>query len=272
MKQLKKISVVFMMMLLLAGIFVNKTYAKIDCNVNLSTSKKEVNNGEKFSVSVKVTNLQSSKGIIAIGAILGYDKNSLTLLEIEGQNKWSDPMHNDSTGRLIAVKNEFATKDENVFKITFKVNAKAGKDAWVKINDFEISDGNEEKNVGGKSITIPIKGKNAEVSPETESSTTNKTSNETNTSKNEENSVDQNTIQKDEDEIDSNEDTEQDNSIVGILKDNEDAEKIEEGETTREKEKSWVDYVRYTCEVVIGVGVVGYIVKHIRKPKRRKRR
>lgn len=241
MKQLKKISVVFMMMLLLAAIFVNKTYAKIDCNVNLSTSKKEVNNGEKVSVSVKVTNLQSSKGIIAIGAILGYDKNSLTLLEIEGQNKWSDPMHNDSTGRLIAVKNEFATKDENVFKITFKVNAKAGKDAWVKINDFEISDGNEEKNVGGKSITIPIKGKNAEVSPETDSSTTNKTSNgtsnETNTSKNEGNSVDQNTIQKDEDEIDSNEDTEQDNSIVGILKDNEDAEKIEEGETTKEKEK-----------------------------------
>ena len=271
MKQLKKISAVFMM-LLLAAIFVNKTYAKIDCNVNLSTSKKEVNNGEKFSVSVKVTNLQSSKGIIAIGAILGYDKNSLTLLEIEGQNKWSDPMHNDSTGRLIAVKNEFATKDENVFKITFKVNAKAGKNAWVKINDFEISDGNEEKNVGGKSITIPIKGKNVEVSPETNSSTTNKTSNETNTSKNEENSVEPNTTQKDEDELNSNEDTEQDNSIVGILKDNEDAEKIEEGETTKEKEKSWVDYVRYTCEVVIGVGVVGYIVKHIRKPKRRKRR
>lgn len=224
MKLLKKISVVFVLIILLIGVLGNKTEATINCNVKLSASKKEVSNEEKFSIYVRMTNMQVSKGIIAIGAVLEYDKNSLTLEEIEGENKWSDPMYNDETGRLIAVKNQFATKDENVFKITFKVNEKAKKNTWVKVGNFEISDGKEEKNVGGNSITIPIKGDNIETNNSTTNTTTTKKPagnsnkedlNENNESKNEETNI----IEED---INSNEEVEQEeNSVIGILKNDE---------------------------------------------------
>lgn len=277
MKLLKKLSVVFILTILLTGIFVNKAHATINCNVKLSTSKKEVSSEEKFSVYVKMTNIQTEKGIIAIGAVLEYDKKSLTLEEIEGESKWSDPMYNDQTGRLIAVKNQFATKDENVFKITFKVNKKAEKSAWVKVNNFEISDGNEEKNVGGNSITIGIKGGNMGTSSSTTNTNTTKKPTENSDDKNNSTSenVEENTNKEDEDDetdISNNEEEEQDNSILGVFKDDDGAQKIEEGETTKENKKNWGDYARYTAEAAVGVGVVAYIGHHIRKPKKRRKR
>lgn len=277
MKLLKKLSVVFILTILLTGIFVNKAHAAINCNVKLSTSKKEVSSEEKFSVYVKMTNMQTEKGIIAIGAVLEYDKKSLTLEGIEGESKWSDPMYNDQTGRLIAVKNQFATKDENVFKITFKVNKKAEKSAWVKVNNFEISDGNEEKNVGGNSITIGIKGGNIGTSSSTTNTNTTKKPTENSDDKNNSTSenVEENTNKEDEDDetdISNNEEEEQDNSILGVLKDDDDTQKIEEGETTKENKKTWGDYARYTAEAAAGVGVVAYIGHHIRKPKKRRKR
>lgn len=273
MKLVKKLSVVFILTILLTGILVNKAYATINCNVKLSTSKKEVSSEEKFSVYVRITNMQASKGIIAIGAGLEYDKKYLTLEEIEGESKWSDPMYNDQTGRLIAVKNQFATKDENVFKITFKVNKKAEKSAWVKVNNFEISDGNEEKNVGGNSITIGIKGGN--VGTNSSTTDTNTTKKPTENSDNENNStsenIEENTNEEDENNINDNEEVEQDNSVLGVLKDDDDTQKIEE-ETTKENKKTWGDYVRYTAEAAVGVGVVTYIGHHIRKSKKRRKR
>ena len=50
--------------------FINKTYATLSCNVSLSTPKKDLVQGEEFSVYVQISNLQTTKGIIAIGALL----------------------------------------------------------------------------------------------------------------------------------------------------------------------------------------------------------
>lgn len=158
MNRVKKISIVFVIMMLIICMFTSKTYAALNCNVNLSASKNKVTYKEQFSVYVAISNLQTTKGIIAIGAVVSYDTDSLTLVSIEGQNKWSDPFHNPSNGKITSFKNEVSTKNENVFKITFKVNekGKAKKSAWVKISNFEISDGEGEKNCGGNSINIAI--------------------------------------------------------------------------------------------------------------------
>ena len=162
MNRVKKISIVFVIMMLIICMFTSKTYAALNCNVNLSASKNKVTYKEQFSVYVAISNLQTTKGIIAIGAVVNYDTASLTLVSIEGQNKWSDPFHNSSNGKITSFKNELSTKNENVFKITFKVNekGKAKKSAWVKISNFEISDGEGEKNCGGNSINIAIEEKN----------------------------------------------------------------------------------------------------------------
>ena len=163
MNRVKKISIVFVIMMLIICMFTSKTYAALNCNVNLSASKNKVTYKEQFSVYVAISNLQTTKGIIAIGAVVSYDTDSLTLVSIEGQNKWSDPFHNPSNGKITSFKNEVSTKNENVFKITFKVNekGKAKKSAWVKISNFEISDGEGEKNCGGNSINIAIEEKNS---------------------------------------------------------------------------------------------------------------
>lgn len=158
MNEVKKIIVLLSIIMLICSIFVNKTYAAISCNVSISKPKEQVAYKEKFSVYVAISNLQTTKGIIAIGAVLSYDTNSLTLVDIEGQNKWSDPFHSESNGKITSFKNKLSKNNENVFKITFEVNekGKAGNSAWIKISNFEISDGDEEKNCGGSSISIAI--------------------------------------------------------------------------------------------------------------------
>lgn len=158
MSNLKKINIVLIMIILIVCMFTNKTYAVLNCNVGLSTSKDKVTYKEQFSVYVTISNLQTTKGIIAIGATLSYDRNSLTLVGIEGENNWSNPFYKDSSGKLTSVKNKLSTSNENVFKITFEVNekGKAESSAWININNFEISDGEEENNCGGNSINIAI--------------------------------------------------------------------------------------------------------------------
>lgn len=161
MNTVKKISIVFMIMILMICMFTNKTFAALNCNVNLSASKNTITYKEQFSVYVSIANLQTTKGIIAIGAVVSYDTDYLTLVDIEGQNKWSDPFHNASNGKITSFKSELSNKNENVFKITFKAKEKAKKNAWIKISNFEISDGEAEKNCGGSSINIAIEEKSS---------------------------------------------------------------------------------------------------------------
>jgi hypothetical protein len=166
MNNLKKINIVLIMIILIVCMFTDKTYAVINCNVSLNTSKDKVTYKEQFSVYVTISNLQTTKGIIAIGAMLNYDRDSLTLVDIKGENNWSDPFYEDSNGKLTSVKNKLSTNNENVFKIIFEVNenAKTESSAWIKINNFEISDGEEENNCGGNSVNVAI------VEPDNESS------------------------------------------------------------------------------------------------------
>lgn len=163
MNKVKKISIVFMIIMLIICMFTSKTYATLNCNVNLSASKNKVTYKEQFSVCVAISNLQTTRGIIAIGAVVSYDTDSLTLVSIKGKNNWSDPLHNPSNGKIMSFKNELSTKNENVFELTFKVNekGKAKNSAWIKISDFEISDGEGEKNCGENSINIAIEEKNS---------------------------------------------------------------------------------------------------------------
>lgn len=158
MNKIKKIIILLSIIMLIGSIFASKTYAVLSCNVNLSKPKDKFTYKEQFSIYASISNLQTTKGIIAIGAVLSYDTNSLTLVDIEGENKWSDPLHNSSNGKITSFKNKLSTSNEDVFKITFEVNekGKAGESAWIKIDNFEISDGDEEKNCGGSYINIAI--------------------------------------------------------------------------------------------------------------------
>lgn len=207
-------------MMLIGSIFASKTYAALSCNVNLSKPKDKFTYKEQFSIYAQISNLQTTKGIIAIGATLSYDTNSLTLIEIEGENKWSDPFHNPSNGKITSFKNQLSTNNENVFKITFEVNekGKAGDSAWIKIDNFEISDGDEEKNCGGSSINIAIGEPNSNNSEDSNQGGNNQSGNNQSGNKkpptSSTNKNDKNTTNKEE--IPNNNNNEQTNTVENL--------------------------------------------------------
>lgn len=161
MEKLKKISLVITMLMLLGCMFISKSYAEIKCNVSLFASNSEiVSPGDELSIYAKISNVEATKGIIAIGGVIDYDKDSLTLVSVTGENGWSNPFYNESNGKITTVKNDFAKADEVVIKMTFRVNGNASNNAWISLDNVQISDGNEENNIGGNAITISIRAKN----------------------------------------------------------------------------------------------------------------
>lgn len=288
----KKLSIVFIIVMLIACIVTNKTYAALNCNVNLSTPENKATYEEQFSVFATISNLQTTNGIIAIGAVVSYDTDSLTLVDIEGQNKWSTPFHNSSNGKITLFKNELSTKNETVFKITFKVNekGKAKSSAWVKISDFEISDGNEEKNCGGSSINIKIEdqdstntgndnqGNNNTQNPNKKPNNNNQTSGNTgttkpntgstkpveNSSKNETtsenittNNVDTNSIENVVGEDSTNNES-QTNNVQNVFEDN-----VEESRENKTMNK-WLFYTISVIAVIIIIVILFVIAKYWR--------
>ena len=67
MNKIKKINIVLAIIILIGCIFTSKAYAALNCNVNLTKTKDKVTYDEQFSVYVSISNLQTTKGIIAIG-------------------------------------------------------------------------------------------------------------------------------------------------------------------------------------------------------------
>jgi len=103
--------------------------------------------------------ISNTKGIIAIGAVIEYDTNALTLLSITGENGWSNPSYNENNGKIATTRNDYATGNETVLRMTFKVNETSANSAWIRVNNFQVSDGEGESNLGGSYATITIKEK-----------------------------------------------------------------------------------------------------------------
>lgn len=76
MKKLITCSLIILVMLIsLTG----NTYAKPSCTVSIGSNKSEFARKDTVTFDVSLSNIQSENGIIAIQAILEYDKNMLTL-------------------------------------------------------------------------------------------------------------------------------------------------------------------------------------------------
>lgn len=155
---MKKAVNISLILVILIICIMGNVYAAINCKISMHTSKNEFKQGEEFVVDVKLSNLQSERGIIAFGATLEYDKQSLTLVKMEGKNGWSTPSYSEVNGKLVMERNGFATKDEILFQITFKFNEKSDKNVLITLKNLEVADGNERSKLGETSITI--KGKN----------------------------------------------------------------------------------------------------------------
>lgn len=112
--------------------------------------------GDKFTVIVGVSNLQTSRGIIAIDATLEYDTSKLTYVSMSNTGNWSKPSYNESNGKLVTDRSDFGKTSESVFRITFMAKEGSSGDAYIKLNDITIADGIEDGFASNASKTIAI--------------------------------------------------------------------------------------------------------------------
>ncbi len=153
MKRLVKISLILLSIMCI----MTKVYA-VSCTLNLQTAKNEFTKNQEFTVDVVISDVQTPEGIIGVGATLQYDKNSLTLVNMKGENSWSTPSLNEANGKLIVDRGSLVNKPETVFKMTFRVNEQSVENPTISLKNITVSGGEEDINVPDISKTITIQG------------------------------------------------------------------------------------------------------------------
>ncbi len=141
---MKKLTCIALVIIMILVCLSSTVYAAPECHVSIESAKSEFEKGEEFTLNVNISGIKSERGIIALQGTLDYDKDSLELKKMEGQNNWMTPVkdlsYNESNGKLVIDKNGLAKNDETILKITFKVKENAKKDLTVSLKDISISD------------------------------------------------------------------------------------------------------------------------------------
>lgn len=193
---MKKIIVLSLILLITIATVVN-VYAASNFEMSLQPSKNEVSTGEEFVVDVRISNIQLDKGVIALGGRIEYNKESLELVKMEGENTWARPSYNDDNGMFATDRNDYATNDETVFKITFKVKEQSEKKLTITLNDIAGSNGKDEVKLNNIKANITVKnGTSTPDDPKPDTNTTKddntNTSTNTNTNNNNNNTANDN--------------------------------------------------------------------------------
>lgn len=142
---MKKIISLTLMLLVMLCVTSN-VYAAISLQVDMVAAKEEYKKGEEFTVEVKTANLTSDKGIISFSARLGYEKNDLELVKMEGKNGWESPIEdtnsfNPETGKMAITRGGLGKNDETIFVITFKVKAEKINVKNITLKEITVADG-----------------------------------------------------------------------------------------------------------------------------------
>lgn len=145
------------LILVIVMTLMSNVYAASKCKVNFEMNRTEYNVNDEIIVDVVLSNIQDEKGIIALGAVLDYG-SSLELVKMEPQGDWTKPSYNEANRKFaIDRDNNYATKDETMFTITFKVKSDSKKDITIALKDIVASNGKEDIKVDNVSKSITIK-------------------------------------------------------------------------------------------------------------------
>lgn len=155
-------------------------YANTTGKVNLITAKNEYNKGDKIVVEVKLSDLKTTNGIIAFGATLKYDKNSLEYKKMEGKNGWVTPSYYSETGIFATDNADYVKKDGTVIEITFEVKNNSVKNIPIELTNIEVGDGSDKNGLftmPDAKTTLKIKGGTTNTKPGTGDNNTGSTTN-----------------------------------------------------------------------------------------------
>lgn len=153
MKKLLSLSLILIIISIVSSVYAVES----SCEINLQSDKDQVSKGNEFIVDVKLSNIQDAKGIFGLSAVLEYDKDSLEYKGMESQDGWEKPSYFEESG-IIAIlrEDEYATTDQIICKITFKVKDTSKKDIKVSLMDIVASNGTKDITIGEKNVAITV--------------------------------------------------------------------------------------------------------------------
>ncbi len=171
MKKILKLSIV---LLIICIVMTGNVFA-MECNTSIESQKTGFEVNEEFKVDFCISDIKSNRGAISLQGTLEYDKDSLTLIKIEGKNGWETPTdgasYNKENGKFAIVRSGAGKNDEVILSITFKVKERAKQNLSINLKDVAIADGDGMAKFANISKAITIKNKNSDI--ETEKPSTN---------------------------------------------------------------------------------------------------
>jgi len=168
---MKKICIVSVLIILSIVSIVGTVYAA-SAEVTMKSSVKECKKEEEVTFEVKLSNIDSEKGIIALGGTILYNKDELEFKGISNARNWS-ASYNSDTGKFIADRSDRTKESETVFTITFKAIAEEKNNVNVTLSDLEASGGDGAIKIYNASASVDIK--STEQKPENTDKPTNNT-------------------------------------------------------------------------------------------------
>lgn len=184
MKKIVKLSLILLMTVFIVG----NVYAALSCEVNIGASKTQVSKNEEFTVDINLSNIQSERGIISMGATLEYDKDSLELVKMEGKNSWETPIegasYNASNGKIAITRNGLGKDDETVFSVTFKVKETSKQNLMVTLKNITVADGTAPAKISLAYKNIAVKDGTVNPVPQPGTDDDNNTTNSNTTNSN----------------------------------------------------------------------------------------
>lgn len=144
----KSFKLTFILLVIICISLSTRVFAdSIDCNMEIQTSKAEYSKGEEFVANVYISDIKSETGIIALQAVLDYDKSNLTLLGMAGKNGWDTPAinstYNPDNGKIVLTRNALGKDDESVFEIRFKVNDDSASSTSINLKNIKVVNGDD---------------------------------------------------------------------------------------------------------------------------------
>lgn len=179
MRKIVKLGLILLMTIFIMG----NVYAALSCEMAVQASKTEVSKNEEFTVDMNISNIQSEKGVISLGATLEYDKDSLELVGMEGKNGWETPVDgasfNKNNGKIAITRSGLGKNNETVFTAKFKVKESSKQNLTVTLKDITVADGSSPAKINVANTKITVKGGTPNTLPDNKNNTTN-TENKTN--------------------------------------------------------------------------------------------
>ncbi len=153
---MKKIKILIVLSII--SIIIQTQVLASSFELDAETDNNMIKKGEKFSIYLEITNIQSTTGINAIQGNIEYDHNILEFVRVENLNNWTINYNDNNNGKFLAILLSKGEKENRkVGKLFFKLKQNVKDNTTsIKIKNLKSSDSSEIICAADKEIIINL--------------------------------------------------------------------------------------------------------------------